>query len=177
MIATGNVREVTDGDLFLVEKIIVHESYDNFLYHNDIALLKTDTAIQFNDNVKPISLATSSPPVRSKAVASGWGLTSVDPQTVPNTLQFLEVNVLSNDDCIQKLEPTGHSDMIYSGNICTLNTLGEGMCLGDSGGPLVANNELIGLVSWGFPCAKGRPDIFTRVSEFSDWVNDTMTRF
>lgn len=47
---------------------------------------------------------------------------------------------------------------------------GEGTCFGDSGGPLVLNDSLIGLVSWGIPCAIGRPDMFTRVSSFVDWV-------
>lgn len=41
---------------------------------------------------------------------------------------------------------------------------------GDSGGPLVADSEQIGVVSWGTPCAKGRPDVFTRVYSYVDWI-------
>lgn len=47
---------------------------------------------------------------------------------------------------------------------------GRGMCHGDSGGPLASNGELIGLVSWGHPCAVGRPDAFVRLSHFYDWI-------
>lgn len=43
---------------------------------------------------------------------------------------------------------------------------------GDSGGPLVADNEQIGVVSWGIPCARGRPDVFTRVYSYIDWIKD-----
>lgn len=42
--------------------------------------------------------------------------------------------------------------------------------MGDSGGPLVANEELVGLVSWGIPCARGRPDVFVRVDNVRSWI-------
>lgn len=41
---------------------------------------------------------------------------------------------------------------------------------GDSGGPLVCDGVQIGVVSWGTPCAKGKPDVFTRVYSYVDWV-------
>lgn len=43
---------------------------------------------------------------------------------------------------------------------------------GDSGGPLVADNVQIGVVSWGTPCARGQPDVFTRVYNYIDWIKD-----
>ena len=46
-------------------------------------------------------------------------------------------------------------------------------CSGDSGGPLVVRREedgraeVIGVVSWGIGCGvKGRPGVYTRVSQF-----------
>lgn len=47
----------------------------------------------------------------------------------------------------------------------------HGMCKGDSGGPLVADNTLIGIVSFGRPCARGYPDGFTRVSTYKQWID------
>jgi len=41
---------------------------------------------------------------------------------------------------------------------------------GDSGGPLVAKDVQIGIVSFGVPCARGSPDVFTRVTAFKDWI-------
>nr|CAD7461459.1 unnamed protein product [Timema tahoe] len=43
---------------------------------------------------------------------------------------------------------------------------------GDSGGPLVFGGRVIGIVSWGDPCALGVPDVYVRVSEFIDWINE-----
>jgi secreted trypsin-like serine protease len=46
----------------------------------------------------------------------------------------------------------------------------------DSGGPLVFNDKLIGVVSFGpTVCASGRPDVFTRISSFYDWIAIHMT--
>lgn len=46
---------------------------------------------------------------------------------------------------------------------------------GDSGGPLTIGDgeEVVGVVSYGTAiCAMGRPDVYTRVSEFEDWITE-----
>lgn len=50
---------------------------------------------------------------------------------------------------------------------------------GDSGGPLACkvNNASVvyGLVSWGDQCGrKNKPGVYTRVTEFVDWINSKM---
>ncbi|KAI8431905.1 hypothetical protein MSG28_004458 [Choristoneura fumiferana] len=49
---------------------------------------------------------------------------------------------------------------------------GWGRIRGDSGSALVRvdNSQQIGIVSWGFPCARGAPDMFVRVSAYRDWL-------
>nr|CAD7578391.1 unnamed protein product [Timema californicum] len=41
---------------------------------------------------------------------------------------------------------------------------------GDSGGPLAFGGRVVGIVSWGSPCALGFPDVYVRVSEYVDWI-------
>lgn len=42
---------------------------------------------------------------------------------------------------------------------------------GDSGGPLIHDDVQIGVVSFGQPCAVGKPDVYTRVSSFVSWID------
>lgn len=99
----------------------------------------------------------------------GWGRTSY-PGVIPNDLQYLPSRTISFETC----KNAWSVEFIVNSEICTFTREGQGACHGDSGGPLVSgsdgNFKLIGLVSWGAPCAIGMPDVYTRVSSFADWV-------
>lgn len=99
----------------------------------------------------------------------GWGRTSY-PGSIPNDLQFLNLKTLTYEQC----KSAWSTETIVQSEICTLTKSGEGACHGDSGGPLIAGSDgkasLIGLVSWGAPCARGVPDVYTRVSAFLPWI-------
>jgi hypothetical protein len=57
---------------------------------------------------------------------------------------------------------------------------GEDSCQGDSGGPLflkgdeITDDELIGIVSWGYGCGGNTPGVYTRISYFYNWIVETM---
>lgn len=87
-------------------------------------------------------------------------------------LQFLPQVTLSNIDCRSRHGWLSH--VVNDGHICAFASRGQGICHGDSGGPLVANGQLVGLASWVQPCAQGRPDAYTRVSVYADWIAETM---
>jgi secreted trypsin-like serine protease len=56
----------------------------------------------------------------------------------------------------------------------------SGVCVSDSGGPLqcqMSDNRWyqIGIISWSYRCAApGVPDVFTKVSLFNDWIENTI---
>jgi len=53
---------------------------------------------------------------------------------------------------------------------------GKDACQGDSGGPLLANGVLVGIVSAGIGCGR-RPGVYTRVSKYLDWIDDTICQY
>jgi hypothetical protein len=78
-----------------------------------------------------------------------------------------DLKVLDDSGCERAYGPFFHSASM----LCAAKQ-GKDSCRGDSGGPLVSDGKLIGLVSWGFGCARpGYPGVYTRVSAISGWMN------
>lgn len=153
------------GDEYSSIKIWAHPYYNAFFIRNDIGLIKLNKDIVFGDKVKPIDLPTKYfDKSNYPATLSGWGTTNYPGET-PNELQHIQLTVIDQKQCLST------SYRVTNNNICTFNKQGEGACHGDSGGPLVADGKQIGVVSWGIPCAKGRPDMYTRVFPYLDWIN------
>lgn len=179
VVATGTVL-VSEGTIYRVDKIILHEDYDDLMKIADIAMMKTSEDIRFDDTVQPIPLATSDQ-ILSKAVVSGWGRISMESFEYPETLQFLEMEVLSNEDCQNRFKnaecsPIKCNELVHPTTVCAHNPSGS-TNRGDSGGPLIADGHLIGVVAWGISSSLVYPKAFMRVSEYIDWIDKTMNKF
>lgn len=100
------------------------------------------------------------------------------PQNViPDNLQFSELQTIEQKDCSNRFEDIPQlQNFIYNTIVCTVDKKNGGACHGDSGGPLVASDKktVVGVVSWGIPCAQGYPDVFTRVHSYLDWINQNI---
>lgn len=87
----------------------------------------------------------------------------------PLYLLYVSVNVINNEQCIVSHLPQ-YAERIYNTTICTMAREKVGACTGDSGGPLVQHKKLVGVISWGVPCALGVPDQHSRISSYLDWI-------
>ncbi|XP_077267756.1 chymotrypsin-1-like [Temnothorax americanus] len=155
------------GSVYIVKQAIPHSNFDFIESSNDIGVLILTTPIEYTQYIQPIPLATSDvAPEGTSCTLSGWGRTSFNGRN-PNNLQEIELSVHSQAKCRQAWLRNMN---VLSSHICTLTRAGEGACHGDSGGPLVARGVQIGVVSFGIPCARGSPDVFTRVSSFTTWI-------
>lgn len=173
-IATGTTL-LFDGYIHRVALIINHNQYDKVDHRNDIALLRTANRVSFSEHVRPISVATTFTAAAEWAIVSGWGLTRYPGDgMLTDELQYVAVKTVRPRECIRMV---GEQQTVSRASLCTLTRYGKGACLGDAGSPLVANNLLIGVVSLVKPCATGHPDVFTRVSEYSDWIQSTIKYF
>lgn len=170
LIITGTISLSKGGNTRKISTIISHSSFNPHTLINDIALIELESELDFNPSIQPIELETGNVNIVECSV-SGWGTTDfMGP--VPDNLQFVRLKTISNLECQLRLRWAEQS--VTANNVCTLTKYGEGACHGDSGGPLVANGKLIGVVSWGNPCAIESPDVFTRVSSYVKWINSNI---
>merc|ERR1712055_54080 len=151
-------------------------------FPNDIALLKlAGQADLSNPNIQIASLPSSTDKTfyeDKNCVITGWGLENGDDWFLPATLNQAEVDVISEGRCSQLWDGVPISDC----HICVYDeaTQSRGACNGDSGGPLnceVAPGqwEIAGVTSWGRAgCDPISPSVYSRVSNFLDWINETM---
>jgi trypsin len=149
----------------------VHPAYDPQVIANDVAVLRLDSPFNLQPGeVEIISLRQRDVSPGETLTLSGWGLTSSPPGgQIPNALQCIQLGAIDLYTCAQQLQGIGQ---VNTGNVCTSSPAGQGACHGDSGGPLIdQSGQQIGVVSWGYPCAKGFPDVFTSVPFFLSWIS------
>lgn len=159
----GTTTLNSGGTAYSISRIVSHDGFDSATAENDIALLKASSTIGGGGGPLPIGTFTVGSGVT--VTLSGWGRT-VTGGSLPNDLQFINLVTISNTECAER----HGANPIFESSLCTFTRSGEGACNGDSGGPLVANDVLVGLVSWGRPCAAGYPDVFTRMSSYISWI-------
>ncbi|XP_053699174.1 trypsin-1-like [Sabethes cyaneus] len=152
--------------------------FNSISNNNDIGLLEMTFPVTISDDrLIPICLPQADDTVYEgkNAIVTGWGRTAVG--SLSDTLEQLEVPILSNKNCRR----TGYWAFRITNKMLCAGFVegGRDSCQGDSGGPLqVFNNEtrryeIVGIVSWGRACAqKNFPGVYTRVSRFLRWIKN-----
>ncbi|XP_054434566.1 transmembrane protease serine 2 isoform X2 [Pteronotus mesoamericanus] len=163
---------------YRVEKVISHPNYDSKTKNNDIALMKLQTPLTFNDKVKPVCLPNPGLRLEPKQPCwiSGWGATYEKGKT-SDELNAVMVPLIDPVQCNSRYV---YNNLITPTMICAGYLQGTmDSCQGDSGGPLVTLKSsvwwLIGDTSWGSGCAKAnRPGVYGNVTVFTDWIHRQM---
>ncbi|KAK4873166.1 hypothetical protein RN001_015195 [Aquatica leii] len=166
-IVAGTNKLKEGGETYSVLRIIVHESWNPIRFTDDIAVIKVTNPIEYTIYIQPIALNDKPTRANTKCTLSGWGLTSY-PGTNSNDLKYYTGKVINLRICAIV---NARDFPVLESNICIFAAKGVGACKSDSGGPLISNNKQVGILSWGFPCALGVPDVFTRVSYYIDWIH------
>jgi len=166
-----------------LDHIISHPDYSSATISNDACLLKLKESLEFTEFVQPIALpaAGQDTPAGTDCIVTGWGTLSEGALGLPNVLHKVTVPVVSDEDCNAAYQGAGGS--VADSMICAgLEEGGKDSCQGDSGGPFFCgekgSEELIGIVSWGYGCARrGYPGVYTENSYFIDWIMETMATY
>ncbi|KAG7296494.1 hypothetical protein JYU34_020256 [Plutella xylostella] len=168
VVGTNQLR--SGGKAYKIRKIVYHEAYDNELIVNDIAILFTEDEIEFSSTVDAVELNDEPVEKGEDLYLTGWGTTSY-PGRLPNDLMQLDLKAITYEEC---KEAHKNINAVFETQICALTKEGEGACHGDSGGPLVRELRQVGVVSWGIPCARGKPDVYTKVEAYMGWIEKTL---
>ncbi|BFY99703.1 hypothetical protein BsWGS_02743 [Bradybaena similaris] len=144
-------------------------------FPNDIGIIYLASPVVINANVQIANLAPrNSSFANTKCVISGWGRTFGSGSGSP---QLLEANITSITTANCAARWSGHNINIK--HICVYETVGTfktrpSSCMGDSGGPMMCGSNfqyLAGITSWGvYDCDVNYPSVYTRVSEYLDWI-------
>jgi secreted trypsin-like serine protease len=169
-----------------VTQIIRHPSYNDSTLDNDLALLKLSTAVTIGGSGETTTAFVSLAPAGIGDLAgtnswvTGWGLMQENPDQRPSQLYEVQLPIYANSVC---------NDANHWGGGITDNMLcagsdsgGISSCFGDSGGPLVVPDGaggwyLAGITSFGSNLGCGAaqtPAVFTRVSQYGTWINQSM---
>ncbi|XP_076303585.1 chymotrypsin-2-like isoform X3 [Lasioglossum baleicum] len=158
------------GISYPAKELIWHPKYNKEQYHYDIGLIRLNDWILFiNKRIELVPLASVYNITSNEiAIITGWGRLSTDGE-VPSTLQEIKLKVLPQEQCAA-IWGVG----VTESHICTFTRVDEGVCNGDSGGALVVNGVQVGIVSYGMPCARGSPDVYTRVYSYIPWIREQL---
>ncbi|MFG3227623.1 serine protease [Kitasatospora sp. NPDC048194] len=175
VVRAGTDRHATPGVDFKVAEVITHPDYDNWTNDYDIAAIKIDGQFSLGTGgIDKVALPTSDadPAPGTAAEVAGWGaVTAREGAALSETLQVALVPLIARDVCQQK-----HNgfNAITDRMLCAgWDEGGVDACTGDEGGPLVQNGVLIGLVSWGYGCARpNRPGVYTKVGALTGWITE-----
>lgn len=115
-------NEWSNGTHYNVSNIIVHEKFKLPDYINDIALIRVQSPIEFNERVQPIKFSAEEVQPDTNLQTTGWGYTKTNgPRS--EKLQVLYLKSISNEECQLR-----SAEYIDESHLCTLSPKGEGMC-------------------------------------------------
>ncbi|KAL4240264.1 Tryptase beta-2 [Mactra antiquata] len=159
-----------------INRVILHPGYNITSLENDIALIITREPIQYNDHTRAACLpdATHTYTVGETCYLPGWGSTS----STGNEEVMNQVDLPIVDDSIC----ANHwNDFLPATELCAgYENGGKDFCGDDIGSPLMCKDQsgawyIQGIASSGGDCTKAdEPGIFEDVSQYSDWIKQTM---
>ncbi|XP_003700816.2 venom serine protease 34-like isoform X1 [Megachile rotundata] len=167
-ISIGN--DTNAAVLHKVIQFLIHPDYRSRGNFNDMALVKTETQIVFNNRVGPACLPFQHQPDTfggNFVEALGWGSREFG-QGPSDTLQKVTLSIWTNLEC-SKVYPN-----VTRASLCTYGK-GKDACQFDSGGPVLWQNPttkrlvLVAVISAGTDCGV-TAGLNTRVGAYLDWI-------
>uniref|UniRef100_A0A182JJV2 Uncharacterized protein n=1 Tax=Anopheles atroparvus TaxID=41427 RepID=A0A182JJV2_ANOAO len=162
-----------------IARFIKHPKYRDSRNYFDIAIIELQKEVAYSRAVCSACLWREEEVPREKMDAIGFGATGFGEALSP-VLQRIELAALDERDCTGKIPVNRRlrSDGLRKDQFCATGTSVDN-CEGDSGGPIGVRrlgiwgsvyNFVVGIVSFGTPCAPGSTGVYTKVSAWIVWT-------
>uniref|UniRef100_A0A8C0WBB0 Peptidase S1 domain-containing protein n=1 Tax=Castor canadensis TaxID=51338 RepID=A0A8C0WBB0_CASCN len=156
-----------------VKRAIPHPDFNHEVKSNDIMLLQLERKVKLTPAVQLLRLPRVTSQVKPGTVCSvaGWGW--MTPTGKPSDkLREVQLKVMEDQVCKTSFTNYNSTYAMCAGDPKIRHSTYP--ChWGDSGGPLVCHNVAQGIVSYG-PIDGTAPQVFTKVSHFLQWIENTM---
>ncbi|XP_043640977.1 phenoloxidase-activating factor 2-like [Drosophila teissieri] len=164
-----------------IRSIVRHPGFNLTTGANNVALVFLVRSLEKYRHINPVCLPTAPNNFDfSRCIFTGWGKKSFEDSTYMNIMKKLELPVVPNRPCQQKLQRFYGGDFVVDNSLmCAGGEPGKDSCFGDGGSPLACpmkNNpqryELAGIVNFGINC--GLPDVpgvYTNVASLLQWIH------
>lgn len=180
LVGLHNQKDASKAEVITPKRIIAHPQYNSSTMSHDFALIE----LQQNSSYQPVALNDADIAIPNSgegeitSTTTGWGYTKEGSWQISNTLQKVDVPLVSTEACNAAEAYNGdiNETMICAG----IKGGGKDACQGDSGGPLFVrdqggNNVLVGVVSWGEGCARpNKYGVYSKVSSAYEWIQSTI---
>ncbi|XP_034951533.1 serine protease 30-like [Chelonus insularis] len=170
-IASGSSNAALKLFVHQPKQLIIHPNYKGSVdwHGDDIGIIELTETVKRDATHQVVRLPNTYCGSDLYATVLGWGYLYAFSGRTSDWLQQAPVITLSNEKCLQSIPY-----QINENHLCGVYSQGIGFCDGDSGGPLLMNGEVVGVVSMGYECGSGSPDIYTRVHPYVPWIQSVI---
>lgn len=141
--------------------VYVHQAFDSALFTNNIAIIRIES--YESDTLGDVLTSIVAPKPGKQCQVFGWGTgtgyTLYEAYKIP-------VTVASSQQC---------DESFTFANVDVLCISGDDACINGRGNLLVCDNDLSGILSFGYGCDRvSVPNVYTDLSRFNSWIEDTL---
>ncbi|XP_049873334.1 serine protease persephone-like [Pectinophora gossypiella] len=169
---------------YRIAEIKLYPSYTRREKYHDLALLRLQRPVKLSSYLNAACLYTSADDPTTPLTVTGWGSTSATTDKRSSSLLKANVSAVSRERCSESYNVANYRKLprgISAEQLCAGDPDGlHDTCQGDSGGPLQqlmstdGQYRLVGITSFGRGCGSPVPGVYTRVSHYLDWIEDTV---
>lgn len=165
-----------------IDKIWIHENFNQSFLYNDIALLFLEEPFHPNEHIQLICLPPQEKSFKNEknCITTGWGQTSFDTPGYSEILKKVQLPIVTHSGCETALRSTrlGSTFNLHESFLCAGGETEVDTCTGDGGSPLVCPSgdedgryQLAGIVAWGIGCGQtGIAGVYVNSSMYYDWI-------